>query len=268
MAGEKPKLRKREIIFALAMGGLAAGGIAIAVDDDDDDQRDRDRRGQIENSSNEINEVTYDVSDFDQVSTFGPQDIVITYGEEFSVRAEGPALALDQLEAVISDERLLVRPKNGDFRGDWDNFGGTTFYITMPVLERLWTQGSGDVEVDRIAAEKFEGVIGGAGEISIDSLEVEDAEFRITGAGGVQVAGKATTADITISGAGDVDAEQLLTQRARINFAGIGEVELTVEEDADISITGLGDVEIYGPATCSVTQTGFGTVNCEGEEAN
>ncbi len=260
MAGEKPRLRKREVLLALCAGVLGAGGAALWLDDDEDD---RNWDVQLDIVDSEDTEVTYDVRDFDQVSTVGPQDIVITYGEEFSVRAEGPMGALSQLEAVVSHDRLLIRPKDGDLDGSLGDLGTSTFYITMPALEWLSTEGSGEVEVDRIAGESFVGIIGGASEIQIDDIEVEDLEFRITGAGEVEMAGSANNTSIIISGAGEVHGEGLRSTDARVAISGLGEVDLTVEEEADVAVTGAGEVDIFGDATCSITQSGLASVNCE-----
>lgn len=263
MAGEKPRLRKREIIFALAMGGLAAGGIAIALEESDTD-RGYDNR--IANS--DPVEIDYELGDFTGVSSAGPQDVFITYGEDFAVRADGPANVLDRMEAVVEDNRLLIRPKNLDFDDDWDGLNGSTFYITMPTLDHLDTRGQGDIYVDRIVSESFEGIVSGAGEMTIDDMTVENASFLITGAGGIEVAGTAVQAELSIRGAGEIDAEGLHSQTADISVSGLGDVGLTVADEADINVTGAGEVDIYGSAVCSVTETGFADVTCEGADAD
>ena len=57
--------------------------------------------------------MTYQVAEFDEIATTGPQDVVITIGETFSVRAEGSPEALAQLEAVVEGDTLAIRPKTG-----------------------------------------------------------------------------------------------------------------------------------------------------------
>ena len=240
------------------MGGMAAGGIAIALDDNDSDRRQYDPTPV---------ELTYDVSDFDQVSTAGPQDIFITRGDEFSVRFEGNQGVADQMEAVVEDGRLLIRPHPERFSGDWNRMTNADFHITMPELNRLWIQGSGDISVDEVQSEDFEAIISGTGEISVDRLEVEDATFRITGAGNLDISGTADEVDISISGAGDVQAQDLIVQDAVLSITGYGEVELTAQNEAEISASGAGEVDIYGSATCSISQSGFADVSCENAQA-
>lgn len=247
------------------MGGMAAGGIAIALDDEGEDRR---HEASIEHADNmdEVIEVSYGVSNFDQVSASGPFDLVITQGEEFAVRGEGPRWVLDQMEASVSHNRLIIERISNDFRGAWDNSGNVTFHITMPALSWLSVSGAGDVAIDRISGESFESEISGAGELSIGSIEVEDATFGISGAGSVEAAGTATNTRIAITSAGGVDAEELRSRTAAISITGAGGVNLTVDDKADINVTGGAEVNVYGSASCTINQTGFVDVNCEGAE--
>ena len=265
MTGEKPKLRKREILLALGAGALAAGTIAIAVDDDDESY---DYVVGIESGEDmdEVIEVSYAVSNFDQLSASGPFDIVITQGDEFAVRGEGPRWVLDQMEASVSHNRLIIEPISNDMSGAWDDSSNVTFHITMPALSWLSVSGAGDVAIDRITGESFESEINGAGELSIGSIDVEDVTFGISGAGSVEASGTADNTRIAITGAGGVDAEQLRSRTASITITGAGGVDLTVDDEADINVTGGAEVNVYGSASCTINQTGFVDVNCEGAE--
>lgn len=262
MAGEKPKLRKREIALALGAGALAAGAIAIATGDDDEEYT----YVVGGDESEDIVEMTYDLSGFDAVSVNGVQDVQITYGEEFSVRGEGPESVMGQLEVVVEDGMLYIRQGDDGRSFSWDDANGPTFAITMPALSRLNAEGAGDIEVDRITGESFEAVLGGAGEISIDEMEVEKASFRITGAGELTVSGTAGEVDFGISGAGEVSAAGLRAQVADVTISGLGEVDLTVEQQADVQVSGAGEVDIFGPGSCTITDSGLASVSCEGNE--
>lgn len=253
---EKGRLRKREIIFAVAAGALAAGGAALVLEANADPEPVVSFEGQ--------GELDYQVSGFDEVSTTGPQSVVITLGEEFSVRAEGSPQALSVLEPVVENGRLTIGPKRGVNWGNWSNLDEATFYITLPRLAGVAVAGSGDVEIDRIEADSFEGSITGSGELSIGTMTVDRAEFDIAGAGNVEVAGTARDTRVSIGGSGDIDGSGLRSGVAEVSIAGAGDVSLTVENEAKISIMGSGDVDIAGPARCSVTRFGGGEVRCDG----
>ena len=257
MPTERKGLRKREILLALALGGVAAGGAALMLSEMNDDHY----VASVEFSG--PSEMTYPVMPFDQIATEGPQDVVVTYGEELTVRSEGSPEALAQLEAVVENGQLLIRPKKG-FDFDWGSVEDATFYVTMPRLDRIALAGSGDIQIDRIEGENFEGVIGGPGELRIAGMKVDRVDFTINGSGDLIAAGTAGDAHVSIGGSGTVDAAGLSSSTASISIFGTGDVELTVQDKAQVSITGAGDVDISGPGRCSVTRMGGGDVRCAG----
>jgi hypothetical protein len=98
-------LRKREIVFALAAGVVAAGGAAALLDSGSSG-------GGLPNRTiADSRERIYQVAGFDEIATVGPQDVVVTRGDTFSVRAEGSRRALDVLEPVVINGRLTIKPK-------------------------------------------------------------------------------------------------------------------------------------------------------------
>lgn len=246
-----------EIVLGVGAGVVAAGIAALILVESSD---------QPELISHMDDRQTYAVAPFTEISTIGPQDIEITYGDAQEIRAEGPAETLDKLEVVVVGGALTVRPKDMAGMQNWPGFGETTFYITVPRLERVTLAGPGEVAIDRIEGERFEASVAGAGEMAIDSLRVDRATFSINGGGTLVAGGVAGQTRVSIGGAGDVDAHDLRSKTASISIGGSGDVELTVDDEAVISIGGSGNVEISGSATCSVSRMGSGAVSCDGEE--
>ncbi len=257
MPPSRPKLRKREIAFAVAAGALAAGGGAAVISAINDDASAPPRYVAAPERQ------AYELGEFAEVSTTGPQDVVITMGDSYSVRAEGAPDALAQLEAVVEDGELILRP-TGSFRGDWGRFSSVTYHVTMPRLDAITLAGSGDIRIDRIEGDEFEGAINGSGALTIGTMEVDEADFSIGGSGKVIAAGTARDTRVSIGGAGNVEAAGLHSETARVSIGGVGDVALTVDEEAEISMAGAGTVEITGSARCSVSRFGFGEVRCNG----
>jgi hypothetical protein len=252
----RPRLRKREIVFAVAAGAVAAGGAALLLEAESESSA----RPAIGGAR----ELTYQVAEFEEISTSGPQDIVIALGETHSVRAEGSADALAQLEAVVEGGTLTIRPKRGFDWSDWRRLSSATFYVTVPRLESIAQAGSGSVRIDRVQGESFESSIAGSGELTVGLVEVDDAAFNIGGGGNITVSGRARQTRVAIGGSGDIEAAGLLSEKASVSIAGSGDVELTVTDNANVSILGSGSVDITGPGRCSVTRFGSGDVSCEG----
>lgn len=249
-------LRKREIAFAIGAGALAAGGAGLILASSDS--------GPAPVAAMAAPQ-THELADFDEISSVGPQDIVITQGDAYEVRSEGSPEALGLLEVVVEDGELIIRPKGEyGFGFDWGRLSSAKFHVTMPRLEQVSVAGSGNVTVDRIEGEDFAATIAGSGTLAIAALAVDEAEFQIGGSGNLSVSGTAREADISIGGSGEIQAQGLSVQTADVSIAGSGDVDLTVQEDAGVSIMGSGDVNILGPGRCSVSRMGSGEVRCSG----
>lgn len=254
MPSERPRLRKREIAFALAAGALAAGGAALVLDDDVGPDRHHER-------ADVAADMNYQLAGFDAVTVIGPQDVVIVTADQFKVTASGAPDALAQLEAVVEGSSLVIRPREGLSIGDLDE---VTFTVAMPTISRIAVDGSGDVSVDRITGPRFTGAVGGSGTLAIGQLETEEASLSVTGSGDLDASGTARTVSLDITGSGEIHAAGLIGNSASVSIEGSGDVDLTVLEQAAIAITGSGEVDISGPGVCSVTRTGSGEVRCEG----
>jgi hypothetical protein len=256
---ERPRLRKREIALAVAIGALAAGAAAGILSDGgggpaafvfDDGARDN---------------RTYDVAEFQRVSTVGPQDIVITYGETPSVRAEGSAQALNMLEVAVVDGALTIRPRSEGWQWAWPRLARTTYFVTVPRLDAVALDGSGDVRVDKVEAESFRASVSGpGGDLSIDSLTAGEADFTINGTGSIAAKGTARATRVEISGPGNLRGNGLRSQTADVSVSGPGDAELTVDDIARIFASGPAEVDIAGTARCSVSESGPADVDCEG----
>jgi hypothetical protein len=248
-------LRKREIVFAVAAGALAAGGAALILGGSDDSHP--------APVSLTAAPQTFELAEFDEISTSGPQQVVVTLGDTQSVRSEGSPEALGQLEVVVEDGELIIRPKDGSGM-DWDTLSSATFHVTLPDLDAVALEGSGNLRVDRIAGESFTATIEGSGELTIADMDVDEADFSIGGSGTIVAAGSAREMRVEIGGSGDVQARELRSEEASVEIAGSGNVALTVEDEARVEIAGSGDVDISGSARCTVENVGGGNVRCGG----
>ena len=262
------RLRVREIVFAVAMGGLAAGGAALILDNDD-------ASGPTAVVA-APDQLTYNVAPFEEISSTGPQDVIVTYGERFSVRSEGAPEALALMAAAVDNGKLVIRQKapfeDGpnfqsarEFSQGMRQLSSVTFHVTVPRLRAFSLVGTGDAEIDRIEGERFEASIRGAGELSIASMQVDEADLSIAGRGSVDAAGTAGDTRVSVAGSGELDARDLRSKTAWVSMAGSGEASLTVEDEAQVSLKGSGDVDISGPARCTVSRMGSGDVRCSGD---
>ncbi|MBT2188965.1 head GIN domain-containing protein [Sphingobium nicotianae] len=238
------------ITGAVAIAAVAAtvGGHGFHINLGDDEAR------------AETTRVLPNLRNFDGVTLVGPDDVIVTQGRDFSVKAEGDPDALDQLNIYVRDGALYVGRKDGGWTGHRD--GHATIHVTLPALSHASLTGSGDLDIDKLAGKQAKAEITGPGNLSIAALTAETAELALTGSGNLTVGGKAATALLTTTGSGDIDADKLVADTAALKLIGSGDVQARATRSAAISIMGTGDAQVRGTASCTVTKMGTGEAEC------
>jgi len=207
----------------------------------------------------------YQVGNFQQIEVAGPYDVQVRTGANPGVSARGSEKLLERTIVEVKNGKLVIHPKNEHrmFNFGWSsNHGKARFAVTVPQLSGATIAGSGDIQVDKVQGDEFEGVVAGSGALNVAALDVQQLNLAIAGSGGVKGAGKAQSAKYDIAGSGDVDAGQIQTQDVDVSISGSGSVRAHATGAADVSIMGSGDVAVTGGAKCKVSKAGSGDVRC------
>jgi Putative auto-transporter adhesin, head GIN domain len=207
----------------------------------------------------------YQVGNFQQIEVAGPYDVEVRTGGNPGVSAKGSQKLLERTVVEVRGDKLLIHPEqhNGLFHFGWSNHGKAHFTVTVPQLSGATIAGSGDIRVDKVQGQRFEGTVAGSGGIDVAAMDVQALKLSIAGSGGVKAgSGKAQSAEYEIAGSGDVDAGAIAAQQVKVSIAGSGGVKAHASGTADVSIMGSGDVDVSGGAKCSVSKAGSGNVRC------
>ena len=207
----------------------------------------------------------YSVGNFSAIEVAGPYDVEVRTGSNPSVSARGGERLLERTVVEVSGDKLVIRPENnhGFFHWSWGHHSKAHFVVTVPQLSGASIAGSGDISVDKIAGQGFEGTVAGSGGINLASINVQQLKLSIAGSGGVKAgAGTAQSANYDIAGSGDIDAGAVQAQGLKVSIAGSGGVKAHSSGTADVSIMGSGDVEVAGGAKCNISKAGSGNVRC------
>lgn len=203
---------------------------------------------------------TYAVADFANVDLRGSDDVQVTVGPAFSVRAEGPPGVLGHLKIERDGDTLKI----GRRSGSWSDDGEARVLVAMPAIARARIAGSGDMTIDRATGARFTAQVAGSGTLSVRALAVSATDLDIAGSGDIKAAGSAGTLSINIAGSGDVDAPDLRATGATISVAGSGDVRAKVNGRATVNALGSGDVDLGPDARCETRRLGSGEVRCGG----
>jgi hypothetical protein len=207
----------------------------------------------------------YQVGSFDQIEVAGPYDVQVRTGSAPSVSARGSQKMIDHMVVEVRDGKLEIRPERqkGWFHTGWHFRGNVELTVTVPQLRGAAIAGSGDIKVDHVRGDSFDGTVAGSGGLDVGSLEVKSLKLAIAGSGGVKAAsGSTQDARFEIAGSGDIDAAGIQAQTANVSIAGSGNISAKASGTADVSIMGSGDVNVTGGAKCTISKAGSGNVSC------
>lgn len=202
---------------------------------------------------------SFAVEGFEKIELAGADDVDVRVGPAFSVRAEGPAEALDRLRIDKDGDTLEIGRKRGT-----SGPGTVRVLVTLPRLVGTSLAGSGTMTVDRVAGGNLDAEIAGSGRLRFAQLAVDALDVDIAGSGNLSAAGSARRIDADIAGSGNIEAAGLTAAEADVTIAGSGNVRATVNGRAKVEIMGSGDVDLGQGARCEVNKMGSGNVRCGG----
>ncbi len=132
-------------------------------------------------------------------------------------------------------------------------------HITMPSVDMISVQGSGDVKsTDSFTPMNLEVDVQGSGEIHMN-VDTKRVKATVQGSGDIGLKGTCGVLDATVQGSGDIDAIELVSTNATVGIAGSGDISVQASEHLQVSIAGSGDVNYRGkPAELDKTINGSG----------
>src|SRR5437763_14994074 len=161
----------------------------------------------------------YQIGNFQAIEVAGPYDVDVRTGGNPGVSAQGSQKLLERTTVEVRGDKLVIRPEreHGFFHFGWSSRGKAHFTVTVPQLSGATIAGSGDIRVDKVQGNRFEGTVAGSGGLNVGSLDVQQLKLSIAGSGGVKAqAGKAQAVKYDIAGSGDVDARGVAAQAAEV----------------------------------------------------
>lgn len=180
-----------------------------------------------------------------KIVAMGPDQIIITQGDKFSVSVDGGSTNDDGLRFLLDDDRLNI---SRSYSAD-DGPKGTpkdalaTVHITVPNLETLTLTGSSKAQISNITANAL--------------------TITIAGSGICEAQGAVKQLDLTIAGSGSANLADLKADKANVSIAGSGQAVFASDGDVSANIMGSGRVTVRGKARCKVNGFGSGEVICE-----
>ncbi len=199
------------------------------------------------------------VSGFKSLELDFPATVEIVNDSVFSVEVSDYENLLSHISTGVKGETLIIRrdPKNLNMRNSV-----ATVKISMPSLERIQINGSGNITVLSGFPDLNSVNISGSGNVTATApSDMESLEVIVSGSGKITLAGTTQTLNIDISGSGNFYGFDLEARKADCEISGSGNAYLNVEEQLKATISGSGNILYKGHPVVSTNISGSGKIS-------
>jgi hypothetical protein len=175
------------------------------------------------------------VTGFDEILLEGSGRIFVDVSETESLTIEAEDNLLPLLSSEVTGSRLELRTSE-------------SISPTRPI-------------VYTIGAIAFEGIsIVGSGDLVAANLDCNSFNASVAGSGNFDLTGQCDRLDLSITGSGDFAGEAFEVGTADIDISGSGDVVVNATDELVVRITGSGDVEYLGDPSTDIDIAGSGDV--------
>lgn len=208
---------------------------------------------------------------FKTVRLVGSADLVLTQADTPALTVEGEKDQLPNLKAEVRGDELVLRydaPRGHGMGFFWhQSKKGPRFLLSASTLERLATDGNGDVVAESWTAPgDFEISVSGSSDVRFTTLAARKLVVRISGSGDVSLGGGVLEQNVRIAGSGDYHAKLLQSATAAVSIRGSGDATVWARDSLSINVAGSGDVQYYGRPSVSKSVAGSGSVKALGDK--
>jgi hypothetical protein len=196
-----------------------------------------------------------EVKGFNAISIKGAFDVVLKNGNKESLSVEADENLISNIISNINDSILeiyniktVVRSKE------------LKLIICCPQLNSIDFSGATELSCDSLIKYKNLSInISGAGRVDME-LQTNELNAIVSGGAELVFSGKSNLFDVSITGAGNIDAQKFDVQDCRIDISGFGRAKVKAIKKLEVNISGAGKVEYIGDPEIKQSITGVGKI--------
>ena len=194
----------------------------------------------IKGNGNVVNEKRA-IDKFDEISISGAYNVDIYVGEEPSVEISG-------------EENLLQYISTEVEHGELNIYNERSISPRKRIVIKVYTPGLNSISTS------------GASNIYAESIYSERFVMDLSGAGSIKLNGDTQSFEANLSGAGSLEAKDLIAKYVDINISGASSADVYASEKLDASVSGVGGVNYYGnPKNVDTDISGVGNIRRKSE---
>ena len=196
-----------------------------------------------------VKKETRSFADFTSLSSRGPMDVKIVYGNSNSIQVEADENLLPYIETNVENGKLIIQPKkNMNLRSR----SKMVVYVSMTKINTLQLSGSGNIDGNGsfTTDNQTEIMLSGSGNIHLNSDSFKDLHFAISGSGNIVAkGGSANKVSASVSGSGNIDCSDITADDVEVKISGSGNARVNANKGRIANISGSGNVFYKGSAT-------------------
>jgi len=175
------------------------------------------------------------IGNFKRIHANGAFDVEVKQGPQSDIVITGDDNIISLVKLTLEGDTLVV-----DTKENYSTENKLKLSVTMPAIEGLEVNGSGDAIIS--------GLSGG------------NTNLQINGSGDIKASGSATKIEAEINGSGDIDATEVTVEAAEASISGSGTIKINATKTLSASVSGSGDILYKGSPKVEQSVVGSGEV--------
>jgi len=196
------------------------------------------------------------VGDFTGVKVGDSFEVIITQGENNSVKVETTEDNLSKVKTEVKDGILIIST-DGVIKSAED----IIINIEAKNLTSIDVTGAAEVKTKTaLTSQNITIESNGAGDVNLE-LKAGEIKTKISGAGDITLKGTCDLLDASVNGAGSLKASNLEATKVKAKVSGAGDARVNVKQSLDADVSGAGSIIYKGnPVDRNVNISGAGSV--------
>lgn len=198
---------------------------------------------------------------FQQVSSSGGIDVVLTQGSTSSVVVEAAPEAQEHLVTTVKGNTLEIGwERNYSWRNLLSSKRKVVVYITCPKLTGVSLSGGADAKGEsNFSADNFRIDASGGSDVKL-SLNAKTLTIQASGGSDVALSGRVDRQKIEVSGGSDYNGFDLKSTTASVSASGGSDVNVSVDGEISTNASGGSDIRYKGNARVEKSSSGGSSV--------
>jgi hypothetical protein len=202
------------------------------------------------------------VGPFRRVHLSGHAELALVQGDREAVTVDASPKSRAKVRVRSDGDELWIDVSES--RPWWGVLGGgrpPTITVFFRSLDALTMSGTIQVSAARIDAVELRVKASGATSMTVPQLNAQTLRFNGSGAVKTELGGRIREQDISISGAGEYRAQDLVSEAVTVSVSGAGVVVVNATKKLAATISGAGSVEYYGDPEVKQQVSGAGRIS-------